>query len=70
MIRGIKNRFNKETMNENVEQLIYLCDQNELQINNIFYLHKTQPQIRKYRRYRLIINYIIINTYILLQYWI
>lgn len=35
VIRGIKNRYNKEAVNENGEHLIYLSAQNELRITTL-----------------------------------
>lgn len=39
---GIKNRFNEEALNECDKQLIQICAQNELRINNTFFPHKPQ----------------------------
>lgn len=42
VLNGIKNRFNEEIVNESGEQLILLCAQNKLRINNSFYPRKPQ----------------------------
>lgn len=41
-VLGVKNRFSEEILNSNGEQLIHLCAQNELRVNNTFFPHKAQ----------------------------
>jgi hypothetical protein len=60
VIRGIKNRFNRQTINENGEELIHLYFQNKLLINNIFYPHKFEHKyiFGNTRSHKLIIDII------------
>ncbi|XP_045467858.1 craniofacial development protein 2-like [Harmonia axyridis] len=63
VIRGLKNRFNEENINENGEQLIQTCAQNELRINNTFFPHKPQHSFtfENSRGQKSVIDYVITN---------
>ncbi|XP_045462690.1 craniofacial development protein 2-like [Harmonia axyridis] len=60
---GIKNRFNEETMNESGDQMVQLCMQDELRINNTLYPHKPQHKytFENTRGHRSIIDYVVSN---------
>lgn len=64
VLGGIKNRFNEDTINDNEEQLIHLCAQNELRVNNTYYPHKPQHKytFENTKEHKSIINYIITNS--------
>ncbi|XP_072765165.1 uncharacterized protein [Anoplolepis gracilipes] len=63
VLSGIKNSFNEDTVNDNDEQLIHLCAQNELRINNTYYPPKPQHKytFENTRGHKSIIDYIITN---------
>ena len=62
-IPGVKNRYNEEAKNESGEQLIHLCAQNELRINNTFFPHKPQHKFtfENTRGHKSVIDYVITN---------
>lgn len=62
-MKGVKCKDNEEATNENGEQLVQLCAQNELRINNTFYPHKPQHKFtyENTRGHKSTIDYIITN---------
>lgn len=62
-IPGIMNRFGEEAMNDNGHLLLNLCMQNELRINNTYFVHSDSQKytFENTRQQRSIIDHIITN---------
>lgn len=62
VVKGVKCKYNEEAT-KNGEQLVQLCAQNELRMNNTFYPHKPQHKFtyENTRGHKSTIDYIITN---------